>query len=63
LQDDNLRLCKNTSENQYAKDTYLLISPKDDGYVVQILNLMDRQTKDDLDISFFYQDAGLISQE
>ena len=63
LSDDNLRLCKNTSENKYAKDVYLLIFPKDDGYIVQILNLMDRQAKDDLDISFFYKDEGLTSQE
>lgn len=63
LTDDNLRLCKNTSQNKYAKDTYLLIFPKDNGYIVQILNLMDRQEKDDLDISFFYEDENLNPKE
>ena len=63
LSDDNLRLCKNTSNNKYVQDIYLLIFPKDDGYIVQILNLMDRQAEDDLDISFFYQNEGLASQE
>ena len=63
LNDDNLRLCKNTSKNKYAKDLYLLIFPKDDGYIVQILNMMPRQVQDNLDISFFYQDENLISQE
>lgn len=63
LSDDNLRLCKNTSKNEYAKNIYLLIFPKDDGYVVQILNLLERQAKEDLDISFFYQDESLISQD
>lgn len=55
LDDDNLRLCKSTSQNKYVKNVYLLIFPKDDGYIVQILNLMDRQKEDNSDISFFYK--------
>lgn len=55
LNDDNLRLCKSTSQNKYTKNIYLLIYPKDDGYVVQVLNLLDRHQEDYNDISFFYK--------
>lgn len=63
LSDENLRLCKSTSQNKYTKNIYLLIFPKDDGYIVQVLNLMDRQREDNNDISFFYKNESLISKE
>lgn len=55
LNDENLRLCKSSSQNKYAKKLYLLISPKDDGYTVQVLNLLDRHQDKSSEISFFYK--------
>ena len=55
LTDENLRLCKNTSKDMFAKDLYLLIYPENEGYRVQVINLMPSLEKYEK-LSFEYKE-------
>lgn len=52
--EENMRLCKNISLNKEAAKVYLLIYPVENGYNVIVINLKEKQQKDE-QASFYYE--------
>lgn len=53
--EENMHLCKNTSDDKFAGKIYLLIYPEEGGYRVHVINLLDRQTTNE-EASFIYKE-------
>lgn len=53
IAEENIRLCKNQSMNQYASQIYLLIYPLEEGYKVYVINLLP-ETGNNHEIFFVY---------
>lgn len=54
IDEENMRLCKNTSKDKFAGDIYLVIYPEQEGFRTQVINLVPKQRIDD-EASFYYQ--------
>lgn len=53
IAEENIRLCKNQSMNQYASQIYLLIYPLEEGYKIHVINLLP-ETGNNHEIYFVY---------